>query len=346
MSSISSVTVIIPCRDEGHYISQCLDSIVANDYPKERFEILVVDGMSKDRTRSMVESYVQRYPFIRLVPNPKRIFPSGVNVGVRHAKGEIIVIMNAHSTYTNDYISQCVRYLQETGADNVGGVLTTVPSSNTLIARSIAIALSHPFGTLTSHFRIGAKELKWVDTVAFGCYRKGIFERVGLFNEDLVRSSDMDFNVRLRRIGGKILLVPSIIAYYRPQFKLWRFWRHNFLDGVWAIYPLRFGSPIFSLRHLTPIILLFAFSGFVTLAILWPVLLWLPLSMLGGYALIALHASTRIAVQERKPSYVITLPLVFMVRHSGYGLGSIAGLLRVITSQFFWKSVLRSLLAK
>src|SRR4030067_2393082 len=140
------VSVIIPCRNEEKFIDRCLDSIIANDYPKEDLEVLVVDGMSEDRTEEIVKKYTERFSFIKLLSNLKKIIPSALNIGIQNANGSIIIRMDAHNVYSKDYISKCVNYLIEYNVDNVGGIWVTLPGKNTIVAESIALALSHPFG--------------------------------------------------------------------------------------------------------------------------------------------------------------------------------------------------------
>jgi glycosyltransferase involved in cell wall biosynthesis len=147
------VTVLVPCRNEERYIGACLESILATSYPLDRLEILVIDGRSSDRTRAIVQQYVNRDAFIRLVDNPRRIVPTALNAGIRLATGDIVVRMDAHVVYPASYITRLVTALQESGADNVGGRLVTVPSGEGAIARAIAIALSHPLGVGNAHYR-------------------------------------------------------------------------------------------------------------------------------------------------------------------------------------------------
>ena len=214
------VSIIIPCRDERRFIEKCLLSIIANDYPKESLQVLVVDGMSEDGTREILNQFSGKYPFIKMLDNPKKIVPVALNIGIKQARGNVIIRMDAHNVYGKDYISKCVKYLRKYNIDNVGGICITLPGRNTLLAQSIALALSHPFGVGNAHFRIGLKGPKYVDTVPFGCYKREVFEKIGLFDEDLVRNQDDELNVRLQRNGGKILLVPEIVSYYYARDSL------------------------------------------------------------------------------------------------------------------------------
>ncbi len=176
-------TIIVPCRNEEKHIGACLDSIIAGDYPHDLLEVLVVDGMSNDGTRSIIKKYGDRYSFITMLDNPSKIVPAALNIGITRAHGEVIVRMDAHNIYSPDYVSKCIRYLEEYRADNVGGVWITMPGARTIIAESIAIAVAHPLGAGNALYRIGSETPRFVDTVPFGCFRKELFTRIGLFDE-------------------------------------------------------------------------------------------------------------------------------------------------------------------
>lgn len=208
------VSIVVPCRNETEYIRPLLDSILANTYPRDRLEVLIVDGMSDDGTRAVIAEYVARHPVIRLLDNPKRITPCALNLGISRARGTIIVRMDAHASYPPNYVADLVDWLERTGADNVGGAWVTLPGGDTATARAIAAALSHPFGIGNARYRLGTTELREVDTVPFGCFRRDVFDRVGLFDEELVRNQDDEFNFRLLRAGGRILLVPGVVSHY------------------------------------------------------------------------------------------------------------------------------------
>jgi glycosyltransferase involved in cell wall biosynthesis len=307
------ISIIIPCRNEEKFISACLDSLLLQDYPKENLEILVIDGDSTDKTAEIIRKYSQKHPSIKLLKNPQKFTPFGLNIGIQNACGKIICRMDAHAVYKKDYISKCVYWLNRSGADNVGGVIKTLPKEDTIMARAIALCLSHPFGAGSSHFRIGSSKSRWVDTVFGGCYRKEVFDKIGLFNEKLIRSQDIEFNRRLRAAGGKILLVPEIVAFYYPQPNFRGFLRHNFSDGIWVTYPLKFGIRIFSLRHLVPLIFILT----------W----WIsPIFLL--YLLANLYFSGKIAWREKDIRFFFLMPLIFANRHLAYGLGSLWGLIK------------------
>jgi glycosyltransferase involved in cell wall biosynthesis len=335
------ISIIIPCRNEEKFIGSCLDSIIANDYPKERLEVLAIDGMSEDATRSVVTRYAQRYPWIRLVENPKRITPVALNKGIINSKGEIIIWMSAHNQYERNYISRSVENLNKYGADNVGGVMKTLPRLDNFIGHALVASLSHRFGVGNSYFRVRTDQPKWVDTVFGGCYRREVFDRVGLFNENLVRSQDMEFNLRLKKAGGKTLLVPDIVSYYYARSDIKSFWKHNLTNGVWAILPFIY-SPIMpvSLRHLVPLMFVIALIGSAVLGFLLPLFFWLFLIILVSYTLANLAACLQIAWRERDPRYFFLMPFVFGILHFGYGLGSLWGVFKILRTAQFWKHFL------
>jgi len=332
------VSIIIPCRNERRFIGDCIKSIIDNDYPKERLEVLVIDGLSEDGTRSAVNGFTRKYAWIKLLDNQKKITPVAMNIGIKNARGEIILWMSAHNRYEEDYISLSVASLNKYGADNVGGIMRTLPREDSFTGQAIVTSLSHRFGVGNSYFRVQTDEPKWVDTVFGGCYRKEVFDRVGLFNENLVRGQDMEFNLRLKKAGGKTLLVPDIVSYYYARSDIRSFWKHNFTNGVWAVLPFVY-SPIVpvSWRHLMPLIFVTSLFGTAILGLIAPPFLWAFWVILRLYILANLAASFQIAFKKRDLTYSIAMPFIFGSLHIGYGLGSLWGIFKVITALQFWK---------
>jgi glycosyltransferase involved in cell wall biosynthesis len=306
------VSIIVPARNEEKFIAKCLDSLISQDFPKDRWEILVVDGNSQDKTKDIVKNYINKHPFIRLLENQKKFTSFGLNIGIKEAKGEIIIRIDAHAGYEKTYISKCLKYLKEYDVDNVGGIIKTLPIKNTITAKAIATCLSHPFGA-AADFRVGVGQPKFVDTVFGGCYKREIFKKIGLYNENLLRSQDMEFNLRLKKAGGKILLAPDITACYYPQSNLFDFFEHNIEDGIWAILPLKFIKAPFKLRHYLPL----AFIITLPLSI-WP------------YILVSLFFSLQVAFREKSLRLFFIMPWVFAARHFGYGIGSLVGLVKLL----------------
>lgn len=323
------VSIIIPCRNEEKFIVGCLESIIANDYPKDMLEIFVIDGESADTTRSIVETIAKRYPFIKLLNNPKRITPAALNIGIGKAKGKLIIRMDAHSIYKKNYISSCVYYSKKYNADNVGGIFATTPHEHTPIAEAIAATISHPFGVGNSAFRTYPKKVRAADTVAYGCYKREIFDRIGLFNENLARSQDMEFNLRLKKAGGKIILFPEIICYYFAPSTYIRFIKHTLSDGLWATYPIKFTGTLLAPRHYVPLLFTLALIISGALAFLFPTLGVLFLLIAVPYMLVSVITSVQIAYKKRNPLYCVLMLLLFLTFHLCYGIGSCIGLLKI-----------------
>lgn len=331
------VTVIVPCRNEERRIAQCLDSILANDYPPDRLEILVVDAMSEDRTREIVAGYARRYPYLRLVDNPQRHIPAAMNTGIRNARGDTIIKMDAHSTFQSSHIRLCVEYQEKTGAENVGGVWNMLPGADTAVARAIVLGLATKFGSGNANIKVRPKEPTWSDSCAFGCFKKELFTRIGMFDERLKSSSDMDMNMRIRDAGGRILLAPEIVVDYYADSTLRAFRKHNFADGVWATYVLKFGSKGWSWRHWVPLGFVLSLLVSFALAPFVRPFLWVGVGIAAIYLATSLFVSLQIALRQKDSLQLFLLPCVFAVRHCVHGAGALFGLALIVLPGFEWK---------
>ncbi|RIK57195.1 MAG: hypothetical protein DCC63_15020 [Nitrospira sp.] len=344
------VTVLVPCRNEAGFIERCLTSVLENGYPLDRLELVVIDGMSDDGTRAILQRMAGPHAALRLIDNPGKTTPKAMNLGIRAAQGDPILRVDAHACLEPGYIRRCVEALEESGADVVCGVMETVPASGGWMGAAIASALGHPFGVGNSYFRIHVAAPMWVDTVFCGCYRRSAFERVigsrrtgeqvptGPFNEELMRGQDMDFSLRLRKAGGRMLLVPEIRSLYFARSTLRSFWRQNWNNGVWAILPFAYseGMPI-TLRHLIPLLFVTALLATTLLGLVGEVWRWGTVVILNAYGVVSLAVSLRVALRERSVSRLFVMPLVFATLHVGYGLGSLWGLARLVGLPSFWK---------
>ncbi len=336
MSSLPLVSIVVPCRNEKTYIKECVESIASSDYPKGRLEILVVDGMSDDGTREILQSLSESHPYVQMLDNPQKVTPAAFNIGVQHARGEFVMIMSAHATYADDAISKCIKYSQEYDADNVGGIWRIHPRRHSFIDSCTIHALSHPFGVGDAHYRTMAKqEPTWVDTAAYGCYRRKVFEDIGLFNEMLVRGQDMEFNLRLKRAGGKTLLAPDVVINYYARSDLVTFCKHSFRNGLWAVLPFLYSNVVpVSLRHLVPgFFVIFLIVGSLG-AIIWPAFKWAFLTILSIYFILNICSSVYIALRKRDWRFLFTMPIIFLSLHLSYGLGSLWGVARSIKELF------------
>jgi len=330
MPSQPSVSIVVPCRNEARYIVECLDSVLACDYPRDRLEVLVVDGMSDDGTRQILTDYATRHPEVRVLDNPRRITPVALNVAIRAAAGEIIVRMDAHVVYPTNYVSRLVAALDEFGADNAGAVLRTLPANQTPMGRAIAIGMSHPFGVGTSYFRIGTAEPRWVDTIAFFCIRKSTFDRVGLFDEELIRHQDGEFNARLIKAGGRILLIPDVVSYYYARSTLHQVGRMFYQYGYFKPLVAKKLGRFMTIRQLIPPGLVLALVTTGLAALLWKPALILFALVAGSYASVVLGSAVQTAMKQG-PATGLAFITVLPVIHVSYGIG-------------FWRRVIELLL--
>jgi glycosyltransferase involved in cell wall biosynthesis len=318
------VSVIIPCRNEVHAIGPCLESVLAGDYPGDRIEILVVDGMSDDGTRPVIESIASRDSRVRILDNPKIIQATAINIGIAHSTGSVIARMDAHCEYPANYLTSLVGWLQNMDVDNVGGACESCPSGDTIIARAIALAMSHPLGVGNAYFRLGTKKERWVDTVPFGCYRREIFEKVGLFDEEMTKDEDEELNYRIICAGGRILLAPDVTVRYYVRNSCRKLWRTYFDYGYFKPLVIRKIGRIMTFRQIIPptFVMSLILCG---IAAIWSDLALAVLAgMLGAYVLaIAGVALTSI----RKVGLFCSLALfaAFPTMHFSYGLGFLIG---------------------
>lgn len=323
------VTVICPIYNEEKYISKCIDSIIAQDYPKEDLEILFVDGMSTDKTRGIVAGYQEKYPFIHLLDNPNKIVPYAMNIGIKAAKGEIIIRLDGHALYPQDYFSKILEWHQKLpDAWNVGGVCDTRVVNSNPVSEAIAKVMSDKFGVGNSTFRTGTdKEYLQVDTVPFGAYKSFVFDKIGMYNEQLVRCQDIELNKRVAHAGGTIYMVPAIHCTYIPRDNYKAFARNRYLTGYWVIKTcfITKTTKNLGLRHFIP-------AGFL-LSLIVPLLLgliWWPLALISPIVALLYSAFMLIRSFQIKDSKtnVFALFNAFWCIHSSYGWGSLMALVK------------------
>jgi glycosyltransferase involved in cell wall biosynthesis len=327
-----TVSIVVACRNEARHIRSFLDSVLDQDLP-QAWEVIVADGMSEDGTREVLCEYSQRYPQLRFIDNLGRIVSTGLNCAIRAARGEIIIRMDAHTHYAADYCRLCVKTLEETGADNVGGPARTVAKGK--YGRAVTAAYNSRFCTAAKFHDVNYEG--WVDTVTYGCWRKSTLERLGLFDENLVRNQDDELNLRIIRSGGRIWQNPAITSWYSPRATLAAIARQYFQYGFWKVAVIRKHKIPGSWRHMVPIIFILAnlvlLGGVATADVTGAArlqsefaLLWIGMS--GSYVLANLSAS--VAVAGRAGWDILPyLPATFAAYHFSWGFGFLVGLFRV-----------------
>ena len=318
------VSVIVPVRNEERYIERCLYSIAAQDYAsdrRDRIEVLVVDGRSDDRTREIVARFAAESTLdVRLIDNPARRVAAAMNIGLRAAIGDVIVRVDGHAALAPDYVRRAVAALDASGADCVGGTLQS--EGDTYTGRAIAAAMSSPFGVGGAAFRTGGAAGP-VDTVAFGAYRRRVFDTLGPFREDIDAGEDDEYNYRLRDAGGVILLLPELRATYTARGTLASLWRQYFAYGNAKPYVLRLHPAQTQLRQLVPAAFVTALAASSVMALSGR---RSPLKTVAAvYTLAATIASLVLGVQ-RGMRRIPPMLAVFPCMHVAYGSGFIAGL--------------------
>jgi glycosyltransferase involved in cell wall biosynthesis len=324
------VSVVVLCRNEQKHIARCLDSLLASDYDPRLVEIIVVDGMSTDGTRQIVAEYCRKYPRIRMVDNPKKIIPAGLNVGLREAGADVIVRIDAHAVYPPHYISGLAGGLHRYGADCIGPLLS-VDEGKTAWERAIALIWTHPFAAGNAVHRTVARDSQPRPTRSLfpACFRRGVFERVGLFNERLVRAEDREFYGRVLRAGGKVLLDPSVHCTYFPRTALRNYVRYSLINGFWLYYARRFTrTRLIFWRNLVPLLFVLWHLAAICAGVIFPPLLPFLLAPIAAYWGLNALISVQLAWTHRNAALFPCLFVLFPLTHYPYGLGNLYGWLR------------------
>lgn len=323
------VSVIIPCRNEKIYIEQCISSLIDNDYPKDKLEIIIVDGNSEDGTIEIINELILKHSFIRIINNPKQITPVALNLGIKNANFEYVMIAGAHALYSSNYISSLVDNIKKLNADGVGGMLITKVKNETYKSMSIAAVLSNKFGVGNSLFRIGVKNAQLVDTVPFGLYKKELFQKAGYYDERLIRNHDIELSKRMIAAGSKIYLIPDLYCTYYARETFRDIAKNNYRNGYWNIlttyYTKSFHS--LSLRHFVPLIFLLSIVLPLVLSLLLkPIWIFLFLLIFFIYNIFLIFASLS---ENNKNTKFKFLFFSFYILHFSYGIGSLIALFRV-----------------
>jgi cellulose synthase/poly-beta-1,6-N-acetylglucosamine synthase-like glycosyltransferase len=322
------VSVIMPVRNESRFIQRSLRAVLRQDYPLDRFEVLVVDGMSEDRTREIIFSMLSaeqakgRVLSVKILDNPSGKIPVALNIGLRNAQGEIIVRVDGHCEVQPDYVRSCVGAIQKTDADCVGAMQR--PQGESLVSRAISLAITSPFGVGNAYFRYREKG-GWVDTIYLGAYKRQVFEQIGFFDEEMVCNEDDEFTFRIRQAGGGVWLEPSLQCRYYPRTTFGGLWNQYFRFGLYKVLVIKKRRRVASLRHLVPAFFVICFIAACLAATFSADISWMvPVAI--PYIFFTLLFSCWAARKE-----IILSPFVafsFLVIHISYGLGFIAGLWR------------------
>ncbi len=324
MADKPSVSVVVPVRNEAKHIEQCVRSVLASDYPADRLEVIVVDGMSDDSTPDIIRRMAEEDDRLRLLENPERIVPHAMNLGIREASGQVVCRLDGHITIPPEYLWRSVRLLQEhPEAWCAGGPIETVGAN--YMGWVISGAMSTPVGVGNAMFRLGNYE-GHVDGVVVACFWRWVFDKVGLFDEELVRNQDDEFNYRLHQAGGKVWMDSRIRATYYGRGSIRKLARQYFQYGFWRIRTIqKHGRPA-RLRQVAPMLFvcltsLLVVGAFVCLPLRWCLAVYAALYGLG------LLVGTVDAAWKKGVRFAPAVPLALLTMHFAYGLGSLWGLI-------------------
>lgn len=328
--ALRSVSVVVPCRNEVRHIERFLESLMRQQRDGLSVEVLVADGQSDDGTRALLEAARDRWG-IRIIDNPERTVSTGLNRCIREARGDVVVRMDVHTEFAPDYLVRSVEILEATGADNVGGPALT--RADGYLATAIATAYHSPFACGGARFHQAAFEGA-VDTVTYGCWRRSLFDRLGYFDEALVRNQDDELNLRIVRAGGTVWQSPRIVSWYRPRTTLRGLFRQYFQYGFWKVAVIRKHRRPASWRHLVPAAFVL---GLLTLAVVTlgsALAGWTAARNVAGAALLASLAVYTLGAgatavwtgRDGRWRLVPVLPIVFATYHVSYGAGFLLGL--------------------
>lgn len=324
-----TVSVVIPCYNEERFIGKVLENL-ADQYTAAAYEIIVVDGMSTDRTREVVAEFVRRRPEItvRLVDNPARNIPVALNLGINEARHELIVRMDAHSVPSENYVRRCVEVLKAGEAAIVGMPWRIQPGAETRAARAIALAVAHPFGIGDAKYRLTPKSSEFVDTVPFGAFRKNLWREVGGFDEQLLANEDYDFHYRVRQRGGRILLDAEGHSAYFARESFGALATQYSRYGRWKARMVKQHPRSLRLRQLVAPVFVVSVVALLALSFWWrPALLGLSLVVV-PYVALAFFFAFKLSRRARETSLLPAIVLAFLIIHTAWGTSFLAGLIR------------------
>ncbi len=330
MTSTTRASIIIPMLNEENHIVPCLQSLASGDYPADLLEFLVVDGGSTDRTLSILSEFMKANPQLKihLFHNPNKTQGYALNVAIQNAAEDssYIIRADAHSTYPSNFVAESIRTSIETNADNTGGAIVAI--GITPLQKAIAYCMRHPFGVGDSRYRLGNFS-GYVDTIGFGCYKKDVFKRVGLFDPLMTPNEDAEMNLRIRKGGGKVYVTSKMRIEYFPRKTIGDLARQYFKYGQSRCRTVKKHRAFTSIRQIIPplwtlLTPLLVILGCQSSLFFMPIL---------AYLCTALSISFFATIREQDVSILLT-PVCFVLMHYSWGLGFLSELGKIpITSQ-------------
>ncbi|MES2629096.1 MAG: glycosyltransferase [Bacteroidota bacterium] len=319
-----SIAVVIPSLNEEKYIEKCVRSVLNSDYPADKIEVWIADGESTDSTPQILHRLSEEDSRVKHLVNTHKTTPFALNLGLQASQADYLMILGAHSEIDSNYLSECASILdriRDVGC--VGGMLRNICLDET--SSMISAAMSSPFGVGSAHFRTGAAT-GYVDTVAFGMYRREVFERIGYFDTDLTRNQDDEFNYRLLKHSGyRIYLTNAVFITYFVRASFEKLWRQYFQYGYWKVLVNKKHGSITTLRQLAPALWVSGLVAGLVLSLLSPWLAAAYVLTVVTYFTGAVVFASRLT-EKNKPGIVRS----FFILHHAYGLGYLKGILHFL----------------
>jgi glycosyltransferase involved in cell wall biosynthesis len=325
-SSLPPISLVMPVRNEASFIGVVLDNIFAQDYPKDKLEVIIADGLSDDDTVSIINDFQRLHPELKILTlsNLRKIVPVGLNIAINQAEYDVIVRMDAHAEYPDNYLSRLVNGLKSFNADNIGGIVETCSSTGKTKSSAIAFAMGHPIGVGNSYFRIGSSAPKQVDTVPFGCFSRSVFDQIGLFDEELVRNQDDEFNGRMQKAGMKIFLLPDLKIKYHARDSFCKLFKMFYQYGLFKPLVVHKLKHFPSWRQLMPPFFVFflLIGSLLSMVVLSVFVVFLISLMFYVLALVGVALTYSFKNNIRLFPYICWS---FFVMHFSYGIGYLQG---------------------
>ena len=320
------VSLIIPTLNEEKYLEQTITSLLSNDYPDSKLEILIIDGLSKDNTLVIAQEFANKFTNIRLISNPKIYQSAALNIGIKESKGDFIIRADAHAIYDKNYITSTIHLLHKGVYENVGPVQISI--GNTLIEKAIAKAMNSKIGMGNAKYRLDKRGVFEVKSVWLGAWKKETLIKINGFDENLPISEDFDLNYRLRKSGGKIAASNSIKAMYIVRKSLSGLFKQFYKYGFWKMKFLMNYPKEFQPRWMAPPVFVFSLLLSILLSQLISWVIFIPIFYLFLLFLTTLYfLITANSIKDFLSSAILFL--IFPVIHFAWGIGFLIGF-------FYW----------
>jgi len=326
-----TVTFGVIAYNEHDYITDLLNALLKQSYLKDKIEVILVDGGSTDDTKQIMKEFADKYSSffisVKVFDNPKRVQPSGWNVVIKNSTSDVILRIDAHARLPQDYIETCINCLNS-GEYVCGGPRENIIDEKTAWKQMLLEAEQSMFCSGIALYRNKTIEKKYVKSVFHGAYRREVFDRVGLFNEDLIRTEDNEMHYRIRGAGYQICYDPAIHSYYQTRNSLTGMVKQKYQNGLWIGKTLYICPGCISLFHMVPFLFVLAImvtTVLMAIGISWPAIVLWATYLIANLSISFMTVVSKLKERQSVTKVDIALPFVFFVLHAAYGTGTVVG---------------------